>query len=139
MISTLNNNIKDFNVPMEENETEQETFSSYYTENQFVSRFLNMDKSSFSLIHSNIRSMNKNFESLSALLDRFRFNYSIIGLSETWFGEQPSSFFEIPGFHLEVNNRANKIGGGVGLYINSEFTYTTKKDLTYMSECIEHD
>ena len=137
MISTLNNNIKDFNVPMEENETEQETFSSYYTENQFVSRFLNMDKSSFSLIHSNIRSMNKNFESLSALLDRFRFNYSIIGLSETWFGEQPSSFFEIPGFHLEVNNRANKIGGGVGLYINSEFTYTTKKDLTYMSECIE--
>ena len=84
------------------------TQSTYYTINEFNSKFITPEtisdshdnrrhyqrgtdltefnpKDSFSLFHWNARSLNKNFESLELLFSSINhFPFSVIGISETW-------------------------------------------------------
>ena len=137
-ITKINTNIHDFDIFTDENETIQtKVISPYITEKQLASTFLNNGINTFSLLHVNIRSMNKNFESLNNLLDQSNFNFSVLGLSETWFSDKPNSLFSIPGFDLVYNNRINKTGGGVGMYISSAYRYSERPNLNYMNDSIE--
>ena len=50
----------------------------YFTPEEPSSNLNNFDKSSFSIIHLNIRSFQKNFDSLFNLLMRFKFKFKVI-------------------------------------------------------------
>ena len=58
--------------------------SSYYISNAVKEKLENFQQKSFSVLHLNIRSMSKNFESFREFLDSLCFTFSAICLSETW-------------------------------------------------------
>ena len=58
--------------------------SPYYNVDRFNSSSQNLLKNSFSILHINIRSMNKNFEKLHEYLSHVKGNFSIKALTETW-------------------------------------------------------
>ena len=55
----------------------------YYLPQEFNSNFLN--EHSFSLLHTNARSLAKNHEYLNHLLSSLNIHFSVIGITETWF------------------------------------------------------
>ena len=57
---------------------------------EFNSSSQNLLKNSLSVLHINIRSMNKNFEKLREYLSHVKGNFSIIALTETWYSDDKS-------------------------------------------------
>ena len=58
--------------------------SPYYNVDRFNCSSQNLLKSSFYVLHMDIRSINKNFEKLREYLSHVKGNFSIIVLTETW-------------------------------------------------------
>ena len=58
--------------------------SPYYNVDKFNCSSQNLPKSSFSVLHIDIGSMNKNFEKLREYLSHVKENFSIIAFTETW-------------------------------------------------------
>ena len=56
----------------------------YCNPNDFKNNFQSFLKDSFSVLHFNIRSMNKNFESFKEFDAKTKFKFSIVCFSETW-------------------------------------------------------
>ena len=101
---------------------------------QYTNRHIINDlKDNFSLLHINSRSINKNFDSIDTLLNSLNnFSFSVIGISETWLHTKSPNIFNIPNYHMIHDDRKRGRGGGVALYINSNFKYKIRKDI-----CIE--
>ena len=58
--------------------------SAYFTEQQVISQFSLIAKDELLLMHLNIRSLRKNFDKFSGLVNELKFESAIFGLSETW-------------------------------------------------------
>ena len=70
--------------------------------------------------HLNARSLNKNITELKAILDETDFD--AVSISETWLRSRtPKDRFEINGYKIFRNDRKNKRGGGVCLYVREEY------------------
>ena len=87
----------------------------YYTEEQY--KQVNMIDT-FSIIHFNSRSLNKNIGKIKKLLAKFK-KFSVIAVSETWLTEENCQNVDLVGYDLFTSNRNNKTGGGVALYVDS--------------------
>ena len=72
-----------------------------------------------SFCHLNIRSAVKHLNVFSVYLDHFKHNFSVIGLSETWFQEANYNLHTIEGYRMVENHRQNKRGGGVGVFVKN--------------------
>ena len=59
-----------------------------------------------------------------------RKSFSIIGVSETWLNDETPDLVNFSGKNLISNHRLNKVGGGVGLYLQSHFQYKLIQDCT---------
>lgn len=90
----------------------------------------------FSLIHINARSLNKNIESISHLIDSVYLNFNITGITETWIKES-SSLVNINNYEFICKGRVNKSGGGVGMYILEKTKYKVREDLSLSESMIE--
>ena len=78
--------------------------------------FLDDDISeSLSILHLNIRSIKKNFETFKNFLSTLNYNFSIICFSETWLDETntENSNYELPGYYSIHQIRNNCKGGRV--------------------------
>lgn len=81
------------------------------------------------LLHCNVRSLNRNYDTLAALLTRLKFRCNIIGLSETWL--KGDEFVNLPSYRLlSLPRAADSRGGGVAFYISEGTTYETVNDIT---------
>ena len=90
-----------------------------------------------SFFHSNIRSLVRNFDCLTNLLDSLNQKFSIIGISETWLNNLEHNV-DIDGYNFVHNYRSDRPGGGVGLYLASELEYKSRIDLSFNDmECTE--
>ena len=101
---------------------------------------LNCDnRSTFSFMHVNIRSLPKNFDQMRNYLHTLHSDFSVMGLSETWLknSDMPFNIYSIPGYQLETNNRTGRVGGGVALYISSDLHYKVRLDLSHSSDSFE--
>ena len=74
-----------------------------------------LDSNCFSLFHSNIRSAPKNLEHLDAYLKCINFNFTILGLSETWFNDYTVANYDTNGY---VNGYVYRKGVGVCHYLS---------------------
>ena len=77
---------------------------------------LNHDNN-FSLLHLNIRSLNKHHDDLVSLLTNIGQSFNVIGCSETWLNDKSYiDTLNLDGYKLYNINRSGRSGGGVCLY-----------------------
>ena len=136
VVQSMNSQSKNLDTVFDPNDdTYQHTPSFYYTESLLATKHPTND---FLMLHCNIRSANKNFEAFRSLLLNSKLNCSVIGLSETWFTNSTHlPYYSLPGYDLITNNRTEKAGGGVGLYVSQNYEYELRPELNYMSDFIE--
>ena len=91
------------------------------------------------MLHLNIRSINKHCEELQLLLDNHidKPTFPVIGLTETWLSSDSTLPFTLNGYDFIVNNKLNRMGGGVALYVSQCFEFTVCEELNIMNDSIE--
>ena len=116
----------------------QSPSSEYLTLSQFNNVVKEYDDTTFSLIHFNIRSINKHFEELQLFLNKpIRQKFSVIGLTETWLSQDSSLPYALDGYDFVVNIRQHRVGGGVALYVSQMYDYVVRDELNSMTDSIE--
>jgi exonuclease III len=92
---------------------------------------------SFSLLHVNIRSIQKNIDKLVQLVYDLGTSPDIIGLSETWVTQ--SSFFKpcLPSYRY-VFQPSTKRAGGVSFFIKDDIDFIIRDDLHFKSLLCEN-
>ena len=111
--------------------------SHYFTQNQFINNSQLTKKNDLNFLHLNIRSVNKNFEQLSLLLDNIKIDTFVIGLTETWFTDDPHTMYSLSKHNLIFNNRVNRRGGGVAMYVPTHLPYIALNELNMMNHTLE--
>ena len=111
--------------------------SSYIAEDKLCEFFNFEEKDSFNAIHINCRSLNKNFKALENLLIFISEKLTVIAVSETWLTELSEDTFNLTGYSFVSKSRVNKIGGGVGLYIDCNLEYKLRLDISILNDYIE--
>ncbi|XP_065672061.1 uncharacterized protein LOC136089894 [Hydra vulgaris] len=105
-----------------------------------------MGDNSFSILHINIRSLKKNFESLKQFLYKIKIDFQIICLSETWCQDknvENDSYFQIPNYNVVHQIRdLGKEGGGLCMFIKNSLLFKFNSNLNsitndYESLCVE--
>ena len=87
---------------------------------------------SFSVVHLNIRSFNKNFESLKNLIVEIDFCFKVICITESWCSDdlQTNNGYQLPNYVSNHQVRKNcKTGGGITIFIHKELIYNVRHDL----------
>lgn len=74
------------------------------------------------IFHVNIRSLNKNLDSLKIVLSQIECFYDFIVLTETW-KMQDISLFEVPGYSLIYNYGSVNQNDGVAVYIRENINF----------------
>lgn len=115
-----------------------QSLTKYVTNNQFINLISNFEQDTFSLLHLNIRSLNKHFDDLQLLLDNPSQTLpSIIGLTETWLSSDPNPPFALDNYDFIFNSRHDRAGGGVALYLSKDYNYNICNDITFMNNALE--
>ena len=103
----------------------------YYETHEFISMKDKMTNS-FSLLHTNICSLQYNGDNLQNLLATHEFKFDIIALSETWNPDYKVHTFQppiLPGYKPYKGNTGTSLKGGCGLYISDELKPLARPDL----------
>ena len=79
----------------------------------------------------------KKLFSVLNLIDIISSPLTAIAVTETWLTAETESSYSIPGYKFIAKPRIGKLGGGVGIFINSDFHYTVHLDLCRMSVFVE--
>ena len=106
--------------------------SQYFTPEEFSQNLNSFDKSSFSLLHLNIRSLQKNFNSLLNLLITLKFEFKVICITETWCSDNAKdhNLFELPQYkYIHQVRRAGK-GGSIAVFLQESLTFNIRHDLS---------
>ena len=113
--------------------------TSYYIPNEVKENLENFQQKSFSVLHLNICSMSKNFESFRKFLDSLCFSFSAVCLSETWClpHETSNSNLQIPGYVSLHQTKKNRTGGGLCIFLLESLSYKVGDDLAVNSSAIE--
>ena len=88
----------------------------YCSPNDFQNKFQCFLKDSFSVLHLNIRSMNKNFESFKEFYLTINFKFSIFCFLETWVGKiffSNNSNFQLSGYEVLHQRKKTRNGRDV--------------------------
>ena len=112
----------------------------YFTPNDFQDNFKCFYENTFSLLHLNIRSINKNFETFKQFYSSLNFTFSIICFSETWVDDDSinkNSLFQLQNYNVLHQIRNNRKGGGLCIFVHESLCYKLRKDLSINSDAIE--
>ena len=71
----------------------------------------------FSILHLNIQSIKKNFESFKTFLSSLDFTFGIICFSETWCDDLDNFIYDLPSYTSTHQKRRVRKDGGVSAYI----------------------
>ena len=85
----------------------------------------------FSIFHTNICSLQYNYDNLHNLLASLEFKFDIIALSETWNPEYKENFQPpiLPGYNNYKGTKGSSLKGGRGLYISTDLKPLARPDL----------
>ena len=84
----------------------------------------------FSLLHSNICSLQGNFDKLESLIDHLDYKFDVVAISETWETEGNASFTagNVPGYQKVEGTKCSSKKGGCGFYIKNSIPYIQRKE-----------
>ena len=91
----------------------------------------------FSLCHLNIRSMPANLQHFERYLESLHFEFSCIGLTETWLRYENCNLYCLNGYTLVEKHRVLRKGGGVGLFVKDAIPFQTRDDLLSTDDYFE--
>ena len=112
--------------------------SNYYFEDQSKQMLSeSMTGNCLSIIHSNVRSLPAHQIEFESLLDYLCYNFSVIGLTETWLTTSNVSMYNFEGYRHIYNIRSGRAGGGVSLFIKSYIPFSERHDLNLLNEISE--
>ena len=138
-VSDLNAKVPNLELNLDHNDTSNcYTESLYSSVKVFGDEVSHLSQNDFSVLHFNIRSLNKNFDSLEQFLHTLTDSPTVVAVTETWLrNTMPVSLYSLEGYNFLGNNRLSRSGGGVGFYVSSKFEFAKKSNLTIMNDCIE--
>ena len=87
-----------------------------------------------SLLFHNVRSVGAHMEELEAEMSRWRVQWDVVGLAETWLDAESESRMTVQGYSVVAASRKERSGGGVALLIRDGLTYRERPDLGTFSE-----
>ena len=93
--------------------------------------------SSLTVLHHNINGLRSKIDDLEELLDQLQhigIYPSVITLNETRLTDMLTKNIRLSGYSLEILNRKNSSGGGVGIAILDSLEYDIRDDLSIMHE-----
>lgn len=142
---------QNFNITLNRNEIDSNFFQNQIKSTKYFSlvdlqSFSLESNQNFSILHLNIRSLKKNFESFKSFIPKLNFQFSIICLTETWCrdGEfKSNSNFLLEGYRSFHQSRAGtQRGGGLCIFVHDSLSVKFRKDLCYNnadceSVCVE--
>ena len=99
----------------------------------FKSKFKGYTENSFSVLHLNIRTLGKNFESSKDLYNLLSFKFNIVCFSETWSKDKKvneNSLYQLEGYNLLHQNRKHKNGGRTALFGKDSYSFKKRDDLS---------
>ena len=113
--------------------------SMYFSDESFNQLMVsqNFSTSKISTLFLNIRSAPKNLEAFQDYLNLLNFQFSVIGLAETWLNTENQSLYSIPNYSYYGKVRNDRAGGGVALLIHHDFSFRPRNDLDVIDENIE--
>ena len=103
----------------------------YYDNHQFHTMKQKLTNP-FSIIHTNICSLQQNGENLNDLIIDLEFKFDIIAVTETWNPEDKKHKFSPPifeGYSPYIGSTGSTLKGGCGFYVQSDLKYQPRKDL----------
>ena len=95
---------------------------------------------SFSVLHLNSRSINKNFESFKEFSSTINFKFIIVRSSETWVEDtsfSKNSNFQLSGYKVLHQTRKNRKGGGVCVFVRDSHSFKLREDLSTNCDAIQ--
>ena len=113
--------------------------SQYFTPEESSQNLNSFDKSSFSMLHLNIRSLQKNFDSLLNLFMTLKFEFKVICITETWCSDNSMNhnLFELPQYKsIYQVGRAGK-GGDIAVFLHESLTFNMRYGLSVNNADIE--
>ena len=90
-----------------------------------------------SIIHANMRSVQKNLSDFENYLKLLHHSFSVIAISETWLHEYNKELYCIDGYAMIQRCRSDRIGGGVALCIKDGISYNVRNDLSIFNDIME--
>ena len=111
----------------------------YHLEDSFNKKIseYDIDEYSFSLMHTNIRSIPRNLGNLENYLDNLNHKFSIVGCSESWLKDHSVDLYHLSGYNSEHRYRQSRTGGGVSLYIRDSIEYCVREDVCIQNQYME--
>ena len=114
--------------------------TQYLMPDKFKINFIDFSKNSFSVLHLNIRSINKSFEAFTEFYSKLNHIFSVICFSETWASEEninKNSTFELKNYNVIHQVRNSRKAGGLCIFIHESLYYKLRKGLSINPEAIE--
>ena len=106
--------------------------------NNYIKNNKGCGDKAFSCIHMNCRSIVKNIDSITSLLDTLNTQFCAIGTSETWLKfDDPFCKTCIVGYDFVGNSREARRGGGVGIFIRQDLDFIHRKELDINTDFLE--
>ena len=122
------------NGDLDEDTTTQPIDFKFYDIHDFHKRKANLtlnENNNLSILHTNIQSLNCNFDKLEILINSLDYHFDILALTETWNGLNRKNFS--PGVLNDYQNyygtNGTTLKSGCGFYISEKLNYIPRKDL----------
>ena len=71
-----------------------------------------------------------------SLLANINHKFSVLAITETWVKESNVNDLSFEGYNFVSNHCANRVGGGVGLFIDQNFSYKILSEFNFSDENI---
>ena len=116
------------------------TNTTYFTPETLETVIEENNDMSFSVFHFNIRSLNKNFESLKYLLAEINFSFKMICITESWCYDDVHSKnrYQLPSnVSIHQVRKNSKTGSDITIFIHKELIYNIRHDLSVNNENTE--
>ena len=109
------------------------TNTTYFTRETLKAMIKENIDISFSVLNLNIRSLNKNFESVKNLLVEINFCFKVICITESWCSDDPhtNNRYQLPNYlSIHQGRKNDKTGGGITIFIHKQLLYNIRHDLS---------
>ena len=101
-----------------------------------IESFLSKNSKKMSILNLNIRSLPKNYDRLVLFLNKLKFNFKIIILTETWLSQTNKDDYPLSGYSCSHSVRDTR-GGGVSIYYHEEFDCIPLTSLSLVHDFVE--